>query len=109
MPSRRVTARCTQCSNKNHLRARFCNECGIALKNRGGRNQGPSPSRLFVDIAHPINQHMRQLVHDSIMRAFHQEVERSDHRFEDDPSSDLDRQATPNDDRCHDRTLEADN
>ena len=31
MPSRKLTDRCPECSFKNHLRARFCNHCGLAL------------------------------------------------------------------------------
>ncbi|MFT7619143.1 MAG: stage V sporulation protein G [Planctomycetota bacterium] len=78
MPSRRVTARCQRCGNKNHLRARFCNDCGVSLKvKRQDNNSDQGPARLFVDIAHPINQHMRQLVHDYIVEEFHCEVARS--------------------------------
>ena len=28
MPSRKLTDRCSSCGCKNHLRARFCNQCG---------------------------------------------------------------------------------
>ena len=28
MPSRKLTAHCTQCGCKNHLRSCFCNQCG---------------------------------------------------------------------------------
>ena len=28
MPSRKLTAHCRNCNSKNHLRARFCNNCG---------------------------------------------------------------------------------
>src|SRR3954465_9504388 len=28
MPSRKLTDRCNHCGCKNHLRARFCNQCG---------------------------------------------------------------------------------
>ena len=31
MPSRKLTDRCPQCSCKNHLRARYCNNCGGRL------------------------------------------------------------------------------
>ena len=31
MPSRKLTARCPQCHCKNHLRASFCNQCGLRL------------------------------------------------------------------------------
>ena len=28
MPSRKLMDRCPRCHSKNHLRARFCNQCG---------------------------------------------------------------------------------
>ena len=28
MPSRKLTDRCPNCGTKNHLRSRFCNQCG---------------------------------------------------------------------------------
>jgi len=32
MPSRKLTAHCPQCRSKNHLRASYCNQCGLRLK-----------------------------------------------------------------------------
>ena len=37
MPSRKLTDRCPKCSAKNHVRARFCNECGARLYEEIGR------------------------------------------------------------------------
>ena len=34
MPSRKLTDRCGTCSSKNHLRARFCNQCGHRMDER---------------------------------------------------------------------------
>ena len=31
MPSRKLTDHCPKCSGKNHLRAKFCNDCGAHL------------------------------------------------------------------------------
>ena len=31
MPSRKMSDHCEKCGGKNHLRARFCNNCGGAL------------------------------------------------------------------------------
>ena len=31
MPSRKLTDRCPGCGSKNHLRARYCNQCGGKL------------------------------------------------------------------------------
>ena len=35
MPSRKLTDRCGRCGCKNHLRARFCNNCGGKLADGG--------------------------------------------------------------------------
>ena len=32
MPSRKLTAHCPQCGCKNHLRAAYCNQCGLRLR-----------------------------------------------------------------------------
>src|SRR4029453_16359592 len=43
MPSRKLTDRCSGCGYKNHLRARFCNQCGHkqdedrAIRDQDGR------------------------------------------------------------------------
>ena len=81
MPSRKLTDRCPRCSEKNHLRARFCNQCGGRLdEHRAERhaNNGHSGRfKLHADIAHPINVHCRQLIERSVIEAFLDEVEKS--------------------------------
>jgi stage V sporulation protein G len=77
MPSRKLTDRCPKCSAKNHLRARYCNECGVRLDiNRAARDEH-GRSRLHTDIAHPINAACRQRMQDAILEAFAEEVKRS--------------------------------
>lgn len=72
MPSRKVSDRCPKCRYKNHIRARFCNECGEELHSaRGGR------VKLYVDVAHPINSECRQLVQQRVIDAFEEEFERA--------------------------------
>jgi stage V sporulation protein G len=77
MPSRKLCDRCPSCAAKNHIRARYCNECGTRLPGeRGGIDERGRP-RLYADIAHPINQNSRDLVQSAVLRAFQEEVERS--------------------------------
>ena len=38
MPSRKVTDHCPKCHCKNHLRAKYCNDCGARLP--GNRSPG---------------------------------------------------------------------
>ena len=51
MPSRKLTTKCFRCGAKNEVRAKYCSQCGHKLPADQG---GDSRSRLFADIAHPI-------------------------------------------------------
>src|SRR5262249_34428538 len=61
MPSRKLCARSRRRGEKNHLRARFCNNCAQRLdETRSMKMQGPGPRlKLHADIAHPINAECR--------------------------------------------------
>jgi stage V sporulation protein G len=75
MPSRKLTCRCPRCGCKNHLRARFCNDCGAHLKPRPVTEE--NRLRFHADIAHPINARMRGTLEKHILQAYHVELERS--------------------------------
>jgi stage V sporulation protein G len=83
MPSRKLCDHCPRCREKNHLRARFCNQCGMHLdENRylryqNGNSNGQSRLKLHADIAHPITADCRQEVEKKVVMAYHDEVERS--------------------------------
>jgi stage V sporulation protein G len=77
MPSRKLTDRCQQCGCKNHLRARYCNQCGHKLnEDRAGRDPD-GRAKLHADIAHPINSACREVIQTAVLRAFTEERERS--------------------------------
>lgn len=77
MPSRKLADKCSKCHTKNHLRARFCNECGARL----GENRIPKDNsgrvKLHADIAHPINPSCRQRIQQAVLDAFELETERA--------------------------------
>ena len=95
MPSRKLADHCPRCGEKNHLRARYCNNCGNHLDesrfqryqngngnghghmNGNGNGNGHSRLKLHADIAHPINAECRQAIEREVVTAFHGEVERS--------------------------------
>ena len=92
MPSRKLADHCPACGDKNHLRARYCNQCGSRLdeqrhlRYRNGNcgtgtaargAAGPSRLKLHADIAHPINATCRQRIEQDVFRAYWGEVERS--------------------------------
>jgi len=74
MPSRRVTDHCPQCGTTNHLRARYCNQCGTAILSHGAAEDGRGKPRLHADIAHPINAACRQRIQATLVEAFRKEL-----------------------------------
>jgi stage V sporulation protein G len=85
MPSRKLCDRCRRCGEKNHLRARFCNQCGSRLDesrhlprsaSNGNARFQPRP-KLHADIAHPINAACRLELERRVLMAYLEELERS--------------------------------
>jgi stage V sporulation protein G len=86
MPSRKLCDHCRRCGEKNHLRARFCNGCGMRLdENRSLHQAHPGHGascqhgrvKLHADIAHPINGDCREVIERQVIGAYHEELERS--------------------------------
>lgn len=75
MPSRKLSDRCGRCSNKNHLRAQYCNHCGSELDPDRAQRDVRGRARLHADLAHPINSACRITLHKSVVAAYHEEVE----------------------------------
>jgi len=80
MPSRKMSARCGKCGNKNHLRSSYCNQCGTRL--RGPQDVrdvegGGGSNKMYADIAHPINQACRDLIQNSVIREYLVELDRA--------------------------------
>ena len=69
MPSRKIMGKCSHCGAKNHIKARFCNECGKELDS-GDKAKG---AKLHADIAHPINSDCRNLLQDKILEVYEKE------------------------------------
>lgn len=72
MPSRKVMERCPACGAKNHVRSRYCNECGASLNN----NKNNKRTKLHADIAHPINSECREIIQKKVLDAFAVEKEK---------------------------------
>ncbi len=77
MPSRKLTDRCGGCGCKNHLRARFCNQCGGKLDEDRATRDVDGRVKLHADIAHPINSACREVIQSAVLKAFREEKERS--------------------------------
>ncbi len=77
MPSRKMSDHCQKCGCKNHLRARYCNQCGKALPINRIKKDTQGRLKLHADIAHPINAQCRQLIQRTVVAKFRSEVEKS--------------------------------
>jgi stage V sporulation protein G len=77
MPSRKLTAHCPNCRTKNHLRATFCNQCGVRLSEPSMVKDEDGRAKLYADIAHPINSACREMIQERVIRSFDEELERS--------------------------------
>ena len=78
MPSRKMTDHCGKCGGKNHLRAKFCNNCGTKLKENRARKDVKGRMKLHADIAHPINSECRQRIQEKVTAAFKKEMDKSE-------------------------------
>ncbi len=77
MPSRKMTDHCEKCGGKNHLRAKFCNNCGASLKHNRTKKNFKGRMKLHTDIAHPINAECRKKIQEQVTKAFEEETEKS--------------------------------
>lgn len=81
MPSRKLCDHCPRCREKNHLRARFCNQCGYRLDDQRHMKyqsgNGRLRLKLHADIAHPINAAGRAELEHQVLEAYRAEMARS--------------------------------
>jgi stage V sporulation protein G len=78
MPSRKMSDHCKKCGGKNHLRAKFCNNCGGELPEDRAKEDMKGRMKLHADIAHPINADCRHSIQETIVKAFEAEMEKSE-------------------------------
>jgi stage V sporulation protein G len=77
MPSRKLCDRCPRCGGKNHLRARYCNDCGLKLGQDRAPRDERGRDRLHADISHPIHARAREKIHQRVLEAYAEETEKS--------------------------------
>lgn len=78
MPSRKMSDHCEKCGSKNHLRAKYCNNCGTKLSENRMKKDIKGRLKLHADIAHPINSECRKKLQEKVTVAFEEEVEKSE-------------------------------
>ena len=77
MPSRKLTAHCWKCGMKNPLRAAFCNQCGAKLEEARLIRDQDGRTKLYADIAHPINSRCREMIQSKVIEEYRDELERA--------------------------------
>jgi len=95
MPSRKLTSHCPQCGSKNHLKAGYCNQCGNRLKEDRTVRDQEGRTKLYADIAHPINSACREMIQNRVIAEFRSEQERAKQpgyvsKYDDDYDDDID-------------------
>jgi len=78
MPSRKLSFPCPKCRTQNHLRARFCNECGAKLAAPRIPSDGKGREKAHRDIAHPITPEFRQSVQEQVLEAYRNERDKAE-------------------------------
>jgi len=76
-PDRRVTEKCEECREPNHLRAAYCNTCGMALG--GARTPAPDAAgrlNYFADMIWPVSAQARRLIESVLFAAYDAELGR---------------------------------
>ena len=77
MPSRKMCDHCSKCGGKNHLRAKFCNNCGSNLQEGRAKKSTKGKIKLHADIAHPIMADCRKRIQEKVIKAFKEELGKS--------------------------------
>jgi stage V sporulation protein G len=95
MPSRKLTSHCHQCGTKNHLKANYCNQCGVRLREDRALRDAEGRAKLYADIAHPINSQCREMIQNRVISEFRTEQERAKQpgyvsRYDDEYDDDVD-------------------
>ena len=78
MPSRKLSVPCPKCRTQNHLRARYCNECGGKLPPARIPADADGREKAHRDIAHPITATFRESVQQRVLEAYQDECERDE-------------------------------
>ena len=95
MPSRKLTGHCHQCGSKNHLRAQYCNQCGARQREDRTVRDSEGRTKLYADIAHPINSACREMIQNRVIAEYRGELDRAQQpgyvsKYDDDYDDDVD-------------------
>ena len=75
MPSKKRTENCPHCRAKNHMSARYCNNCGKMLRSPEQDHVSYDVNDLYTEVAHPITQECRTVVDRAVLDAYKRALE----------------------------------
>ena len=76
MPSRKLTSHCPEVRHEEPSSRAHCNQCGSRLEEGRAPKDADGRAKLYADIAHPINSECREMIQESVIREFFDEIER---------------------------------
>jgi stage V sporulation protein G len=62
---------------KNHLRSAYCNQCGTRQKDERPVKDEDGRTKLYADIAHPINSGCRDMIQRRVIHEYENELKRA--------------------------------
>lgn len=77
MPSRKLSSHCHKCRSKNHLKAKFCNNCGTRQRSDHVPFNGDGRAKLYADVAHPVNAECREMIQARVIDEYDKELDRA--------------------------------
>ena len=77
MPSRKLTAHCPRAAARTTFARAYCNQCGGRLKEQQALKDEEGRTKLYADIAHPINSTCREMIQQRVIKAYEDEKARS--------------------------------
>lgn len=77
MPSRKLSSHCQKCRSKNHLKAKYCNNCGTRQRSDHIPFDTDGRAKLYADIAHPVNASCREMIQSRVIEEYERELERA--------------------------------
>lgn len=88
MPSRKLTQHCARCASKNHLRSKFCNDCGSPMPLAQPDLDEENRPIFYADIIHPINSACREMIQSVVLKSYQEEIKKAG-EFVDKPRDDF--------------------
>ena len=71
LPSKALKFPCPDCTQKNPLKAHFCNRCGVRLRGAVIDTDESGREKLYADVVHPLDPDTRHALNRVVVDAYH--------------------------------------